>query len=77
MQCPKHGSKMTLLLTSYVCDECDPPKQVQVKPPTPEQRVIEALFPRFGTRPPSEVVMERYTGYQTRKAITSHDKETL
>lgn len=27
-RCPKHpGQKMTLLLVSYVCDLCDPPRQ--------------------------------------------------
>lgn len=27
--CPKHGCAMTLLLVSYVCDECSPPGTVK------------------------------------------------
>lgn len=44
--CPKHKIKMTCLFSSYVCDDCNPPKSVVSKKPIQE---------RYGFKPGDKI----------------------
>lgn len=74
--CPKHGCAMTLLLVSYVCDECNPPGTVKQAVEVVKKSAVESSATKFiftvSSNPKADV--DGYTAYSDLNSAATRAK---